>query len=125
MKKRILSIVLTMALIISGMMLPEKRVEAASSHFFVGALGYIEPEIISIDGGTDDMIESMGGTRYYPTETVFPSSFDLRTLNLITPVKNQNPYGTCWTFAACASLESNALMLGYPLTKNLRKNDKG
>jgi C1A family cysteine protease len=35
-----------------------------------------------------------------------PSSYDLRAENAVTLVKDQNPYGTCWAFAAMASLES-------------------
>ena len=36
----------------------------------------------------------------------FPSSFDLRTLGYVTPVKDQNPYGTCWAFGSVGALES-------------------
>ncbi len=36
----------------------------------------------------------------------FPSAYDLRTQGRVTPVRNQNPYGTCWAFAAMGSLES-------------------
>ncbi len=39
-----------------------------------------------------------------------PVSYDLRSLGLVTPVKNQGSYGTCWAFAAYASLESNILV---------------
>ena len=35
-----------------------------------------------------------------------PVTYDLRTLGRVTPVRDQNPYGTCWSFAACGSLES-------------------
>ena len=35
-----------------------------------------------------------------------PTTYDLRTLGRVTSVKDQNPYGTCWSFAACGSLES-------------------
>ena len=41
-----------------------------------------------------------------------PATYDLRTLGRVTPVKNQNPYGTCWSFAACGSLESCILASG-------------
>jgi C1A family cysteine protease len=43
----------------------------------------------------------------------FPSAYDLRNVggkNYVTPVRNQNPYGTCWAFAVFGSLESNTLM---------------
>ena len=41
----------------------------------------------------------------------FDASYDLRTQGKLTAVKNQNPYGTCWAHATCASLES-ALLTG-------------
>jgi C1A family cysteine protease len=35
-----------------------------------------------------------------------PATYDLRTLGRVTPVKDQDPYGACWAFASCGSLES-------------------
>ena len=43
----------------------------------------------------------------------FPPRYDPRELGLVTAVKNQNPYGTCWAFAIASSMESNALVKGY------------
>ena len=39
-----------------------------------------------------------------------PSSYSLVDQGYVTSVKNQDPYGTCWTFAAMASAESGVLM---------------
>ena len=39
----------------------------------------------------------------------FDASFDLRTQGKLTAIKNQNPYGTCWAHATCASMESALL----------------
>jgi C1A family cysteine protease len=39
-----------------------------------------------------------------------PASWDWRTMNGVTSVKNQNPYGTCWAFATLGDLESKALI---------------
>ena len=39
----------------------------------------------------------------------YPESYDLRELGHSTPIKNQNPYGTCWTFGTLSSLESTWL----------------
>ena len=37
---------------------------------------------------------------------VFPTTFDLRSLNRLTPVRDQGQIGSCWSFAAYSSLES-------------------
>ena len=39
----------------------------------------------------------------------YPSKFDLRNLGRVTPVKQQNPWGTCWAFAATAAAETSIL----------------
>lgn len=45
-------------------------------------------------------------------KAAFPTAYDLRTLGLVTPVRDQAPYGACWTFSAIASMESTALKAG-------------
>jgi C1A family cysteine protease len=39
-----------------------------------------------------------------------PASWDWRTLGGMTSVKDQNPYATCWAFAAIGNLESKVLI---------------
>lgn len=46
------------------------------------------------------------------TGQTIPVRYDLREKGLVTSVKSDNGYSTGWAFAACASMESNALVLG-------------
>jgi C1A family cysteine protease len=60
---------------------------------------------------------------YASASTSTPTSYDLRTLNRVTPVENQGDAGTCWTFATYGSLESY-LMPGetWSFSENNLKN---
>ena len=42
--------------------------------------------------------------------TNIPSKYDMRNTGLLTPVRDQNPYGTCWTHATMIACESNYLI---------------
>ncbi len=54
-------------------------------------------------------------TNAYAEETqTLPEKYDLRDYGYVTPVKNQDPWGTCWSFSAIASVETSILSeLGY------------
>ena len=41
---------------------------------------------------------------------VLPAAYDLRTLHLLSPVRDQEQWGTCWAFANLAAVESNLLI---------------
>lgn len=41
--------------------------------------------------------------------SILPASYDLRDHDRVSSVKNQNPYGTCWAFAAVSAAESNLM----------------
>lgn len=56
-------------------------------------------------GGTDLMAGLDDFTTFSDEE--LPEKFDLRDEGIVTPVKKQNPWGTCWSFATMALLESS------------------
>lgn len=39
----------------------------------------------------------------------FPARFDLRERGVVTPVRNQDPWGTCWSFGTIAASETSFL----------------
>ena len=45
-------------------------------------------------------------------------SYDLRTYNRVTPVKDQGSYGNCWSYAALSSVESSMLVEGLASNPN-------
>ncbi len=47
--------------------------------------------------------------RLQTASEVLPDTFDLRDRGVVTPVKFQNPWGTCWGFAAIAASETSLL----------------
>ena len=50
-------------------------------------------------------------------ESPLPATFDLRTLNAVTPIKKQLG-GTCWTHGTMAAIESNLLVTGTWKARN-------
>lgn len=42
-------------------------------------------------------------------EDTYPIRFDLREYGVVTPVKIQNPWGTCWSFGGIAAAETSIL----------------
>ncbi|MCD7825235.1 MAG: lectin like domain-containing protein [Clostridiaceae bacterium] len=61
--------------------------------------------------GSEDS-DSTAAKNQLKTSSSIPSSFDLRTANLVTSIKDQGVSGCCWGFAAIKSLESNLLLQG-------------
>ena len=54
----------------------------------------------------DDIYSDLSWTSIADT---FPEKFDLRDRGIVTPVKNQSPWGTCWSFATMAASENSIL----------------
>ncbi|MDO5558805.1 MAG: lectin like domain-containing protein [Oscillospiraceae bacterium] len=45
------------------------------------------------------------------SESSFPQKFDLRDYNLVSDIRSQGNYGTCWSFSALGSLETQILKI--------------
>ena len=71
-----------------------KELEASSDH------------LMRTGEDVDDIYTELGWNSVADT---FPSKFDLRERGTITPVKSQNPWGTCWSFATIAASETSIL----------------
>jgi len=76
------------------------------------ALGYVPPPAPSIAPATvASVVFAPPATYTAPAASLLsaPASYDLRPLGKLTDVRDQGRFGTCWTFATMASLESALL----------------
>ncbi len=91
------------------------------------------PELITAEGYYLGLLPSpldmthTRGLRVIPEipRVAYPTSYDLRTMGRLTPVKDQGACGSCWTFATYASLESWLLGEGtvtWDFSENNLKN---
>ncbi|MGE5397162.1 MAG: lectin like domain-containing protein [Chitinophagales bacterium] len=87
---------------INSASLNPEYIQYKSEHTGDSVTGYIPPPIdLSFLSGKNIFLKP----NQHMAEPL-PEKYDLREHNKLTPVKDQNPYGTCWTFAALGSLES-------------------
>lgn len=59
------------------------------------------------------------GRRSDRGDATLPVSYDLRAEGRVTPVRDQGPFGTCWSFAAIGAAESSYLTQGLGGTPDL------
>ncbi|MCW7752784.1 lectin like domain-containing protein [Desulfobotulus sp. H1] len=64
--------------------------------------------------------ESNGQDAY--NGSALPATYDLRQHGKVPPVKDQDPWGTCWAFASMGASESNAMVQGWPQPQFSRKH---
>lgn len=84
-----------------------------------GSLQTIDGHGLGLVPGPQPVHSSTGAKADRQRDT--PSTYDLRDLDRVTPVKNQGGWGTCWAFASCGSLESNLLRI--PQTWDFSENN--
>ena len=66
-----------------------------------------------------DGANSNNGSLYLKKAANLPSSYDLRAENRITSIKDQGTTGSCWSFAATKSMESNLISQNAQSANNL------
>ena len=77
-----------------------------------GAMAFTAPAVALADEGDvpewaiDDGGDEDAGVQ---AEAALPTSYDLRNDGLVTPVKQQAPWMTCWAFAGISAAESSML----------------
>ncbi len=59
-------------------------------------------DLLKVTSSSDDGYSSL-------SSAAMPTSFDLRDRNIVTPVKDQSPWGTCWAFGTLAAAETSIL----------------
>ncbi len=74
-----------------------KNIKSSSGH-----KGGFSPSPVDLSHLKHPSVEDL----YAKSSTFLPTSYDLRTLNRVTPVEDQGQAGVCWTFATYGSLES-------------------
>jgi C1A family cysteine protease len=103
-----------------------RRAVSAQSKSVAGVFEYpLGEQPLQIDLSHLDNL-SFPGVSPEMARGVADSSFDLRTQGKLPLVRNQGIWGTCWTFAACAGMES-ALLPGNRLdfSENNMANQHG
>lgn len=102
-KKRLLSLIISAVLIINIINTKtlgvEENISTKENIFDKYKNTYIQPKIIIKKKKNLSLL----------TGSNLPSSYDLRSLGLLTDIRDQGFIGDCWTFGSIASLESNLL----------------
>jgi len=56
--------------------------------------------------------------------TDLPASFDQRSQGIVTSVKNQAPWGTCWAFSGTSAAETSLVKMGYEPVDRIDLSEK-
>jgi C1A family cysteine protease len=64
--------------------------------------------VVLVAGGAVAAIALMNGS---DDKDDLPSKYDQRDKGIVTPVKYQNPWGTCWSFGSTGAAETSILTL--------------
>ncbi|MBQ6116814.1 MAG: hypothetical protein IJL08_05780, partial [Oscillospiraceae bacterium] len=118
--KKLLALLLASLMVIS--LLPTAAFAESISHDDSKPMptGYIPAEVHGTQAVSDayrrgDMETYHRLMGEQATRDTLPSSWDSRNQGWITPVKDQNPYGSCWAHAAMGGIEAYMIKNGVPV----------
>ena len=66
-------------------------------------------ELIEGSGARGHMSDIYTELVWHSIADTFPAKFDLRERGTVTPVKDQSPWGTCWSYGTIAACETSIL----------------
>ena len=78
-------------------------------------------ELIDGRNSRDHMIDIYTEMVWHSIADTFPEKFDLRERGTVTPVKSQDPWGTCWSFGTIAACETSILNTLHMTTEKYEK----
>jgi len=97
-----IALAVSLAMAVALMLAPGLASAQGASDDLAGAQVSETPEW-AIDDGQDAREGELGA------QAVAPDAYDLRNDDLVTPVKFQNPWGSCWAFGGMAAAETSIL----------------
>ena len=99
--------------IISGIILFTPNISFAKEALFVKEETVDSSENIISQSEYNNTLQNLDAS-YQITKALasYPTSYDPRTYNQVTSIKNQDPYGTCWAYGAVSTVESALIKQG-------------
>ena len=80
--------------------------ESKALEYLAHELEASSDHLLNTGEDVDDIYTELNWTSVADT---YPTRFDLRDRGTVTPVRSQNPWGTCWSFATVAASETSIL----------------
>ncbi len=120
MRKKELSLVLTLAIIISTVLVPMDTKAQTTTHSEVEYAQYVKGNTVGDiaqyswqEDGEEIVLEEAEQEEEASEDENLPSKYDSRKKGLVSSAKKQGLAGTCWAFSALKNLEISSVKQGY------------